>query len=118
MLQNTYTLGLNTYDKRLQNAMSSQFSREDLAHPRTLNVSHATRKNSTIVDTVLYITDDAPITNSVSGNINLSRIRGQFKFSYDPLGGRTDINAQIIEMITELKSLIDTNLGSLLNKES
>lgn len=113
MLQNTQTLG-RVYDRRSNSANTSVFSVEAtaLTAPQLLEISHQKRKDGT-VDTVCYITSDKRPTPDK----NLSRVRTQVKFSYNPLEGRSDIQTEIAAQIAELTKLYTDSLPSILNRE-
>lgn len=87
-----------------------------LDNPRTLTVSHDVAKSGR-VSTVIYI-DDNQMVSSASTLPKTSNIRGQLKFSYNPVEGRTDIATDIAEIFAELKEILTpSNLTKILNKE-
>jgi hypothetical protein len=118
MLNNTLTLP-RVYDKRTQNANTSTFAIETdvLSAPKTLTISHSKRKNSTYIDTVAYIDDEARPVSTGDALLSYSKIRVQIKLSYDPQGGRSDIASAIQAAKADLDTLITNELASLLNRE-
>lgn len=118
MLQNNIPLAASaaTVDKIYAQATRSKFSDENraLLNPLTLEIAHGVSKDGTVSTVVIANDDQLVVGRELEGP---KRVKVQIKFMYDPLGGRTDIESTIANLITDLASVTNGNLPSLLNKE-
>lgn len=112
MLANTLTFNAVNYDKIYATINNSKFSVEgQFNEPKLLTVRHNT--NQGITSTAVEFVDDAALpAGSEGGN---SRLKLLVKLQYD--GKRLDTQARLVQMLADVKSLIDSEITSLLNKE-
>lgn len=111
-------VGTTTYSLRAQRMASSVRgdSTQPVSEPRLLTISHETAKNGK-VSSVLMIDDTAVVSSGTTASSDT--IRALLKIQYNPLSGRTGIEAVINSAIDDLKALLTpANITKLLNKES
>lgn len=124
MLPNSLTLDGTVFDKTVQRATSSTYSvaASPLENPITLNVSHEKLKSGRI-NSVVVLTDDKVIPCDASAcltTVAMSPVRTQFKVSYNPTQGRTDIMAALEKQYTEISIFLadPNNWAAFINQES
>ena len=115
------TLGTQTYSLQAQRANSSVRSdaSQPLSEPNTLTISHELAKSGRYSTAVML--DDTKIVSLVGATTPVpDTVRTMFKLQYNPLAGRTDVDADITNAIAQLIVFLSdpTNVDKLLNKES
>jgi hypothetical protein len=108
--------GITTVDKVYAQTNRSKYSDESraLSGPLTVEVAHQTSKDGT-VSSVIYANDDVLVPGLEDRGTQ--RLKVQVKLMYPTNSGRTDIPATALERLADIKSFIDANIASLLNKE-
>lgn len=119
MFANTLTLNTHNYDLVSQSPYRSMRSdaTKPVNEPSTLTISHEVAKNGRRSSVVIL--DDNAVINSGT-LITKDSIKAQFKIQFNPYSGRTDIEATISELITELTAFlaVPANVDKFLNLES
>lgn len=116
---NDLTLGTTTFSLISERPTSSL--RADgtatLDNPSFSTISHETAKSGK-VSSVIYF-DDEKVLTAPDGAVESSLVRSQFKISYDPTQGRTDIEAVVAAQIALLVAFLGDagNVTKFLNKE-
>lgn len=88
---------------------------QPLDEPRVLTVSHESSTNGKVSSAIML--DDAANVSSL-GIANSSGVRVMVKIQYNPIEGRTDIEATVNELYAQLTQLLDApTINKLLNKE-
>lgn len=109
-----------TYSLVTQRALSSlrTDSSRSLENPATLNVSHEVQKDGK-VSSVVYLDDIATLVATDTKPI-VDDIRVQFKVQYNPSNGRTDTEAVLNNLLSQLTTFLGVadNWNRFLNKES
>lgn len=111
-------VGTTTYSLRAQRMASSVRgdSTQPVSEPRLLTISHETAKNGK-VSSIMMIDDTAVVSSGAVASSDTIRVL--LKLQYNPLSGRTDIEATVNSAIDDLKALlIPANITKLFNKES
>lgn len=116
------TLGLAVYSATVTRPTSTirNDSSQPIDEPIALTISHETAKNGK-VSSVVYIdiSEKVPCTSTCQVTPGLSNVRGQFKLSYNPLDGATDLAAHTALAIEQIKLFLgDAALvAKFMNKE-
>lgn len=121
MLPNDITVNTHTYALQTQRTNSSirGNAAKPLDNPETLSISHEVLKSGRI-NSVIMLDNDRKVTKTGTCSTPSSdTIKVQFKISYNPLGGRDDVEATLIDLKASLIAfLASDNYDRFLNKES
>lgn len=119
MYANILTLGSTNYDLVSQNPYRSMRSNSarPVSQPQTLTISHETTKTGT--RSSVLILEDIDVINT-STSIIKDSIKAQFKLSFKPYSGRTDIETVIAAQIAALQEFLSVpaNIDKFINQES
>lgn len=114
MLSSTFIPTILSFDKVVQGYANSRYSAQSvvLTAPQTIDFKHEANKSG-LVNSVVIFKDNAKVTPESK----FSEVKLQVKLTYNPLEGRTDIEAVLLRQLDEAKTIIDAEIASLLNKE-
>lgn len=120
MYTSDITIGTENYALRTQRASSSVRAEisQPVSEPRLLTISHENVKSGRVSSAVML--DDSKVVQIGASAPTLDTMRVMVKIQYNPLSGRTDIDAEIKAMITTLTTFLGVagNVTKLLNQES
>lgn len=119
MYTSDITIGTETYALRTQRVNSSVRAEisQPVSEPRLLTISHETSKSGRVSSVVMI--DDSKVVQIGSSAPTVDTMRALLKIQYNPLSGRTGVEAEIKAMIAALAAFAtDANISKLLNQES
>jgi hypothetical protein len=115
------TLATNTYSLKTQNPNNSIRSdaSQPVSEPNTLTISHEYAKSGKQSSVVIF--DDKKLVSLPGATVPVAdQVRTMFKIQFNPLAGRTDIEAVITQQVAELTAFLadSGNIDKLMNGES
>lgn len=105
--------------EKLNSSLRSDSARA-VEFPRFMTISHETSKTGKVSSVVIFDSEEViPCNDSCAIAPMTDQIRAQFKIQYNPKSGRTDIEAELNALWSQLfEFLSDTdNWNRLLNRE-
>lgn len=119
MYTSDITIGTEVYALRSQRTNSSVRAEtsQSVSEPRLLTISHENAKSGRVSSVIMI--DDSKVVQIGASAPSLDTMRAMIKIQYNPLSGRTGIEAEIKAMIAALAAFsTDANISKLLNQES
>lgn len=121
MLSNDITINTHTYALQTQRVNSSirGNAAKPLDNPETMSIAHEVLKSGRVNSVLMFDNDRKVAPTSTCSTGSSDTIKVQFKISYNPLGGRDDVEATLSDLKASLVAfLASDDYGRFLNKES